>query len=95
VGGLKRLSGDEVIRIFEQAGFTKAAQQGSHVKLRRTTAGGSESLTIPRHRELDLGSLRAIIRPAGRFLPEAWLREHFYDDGSRASPRWRSRGSGG
>ena len=79
MGGLKRLSGDEVIRIFEDAGFVVHGQKGSHVKLRRTIAGTTQILTVPRHREMDTGTLRAIVRQAGRFLPEAWLRERFYD----------------
>ena len=54
------------------------SQKGSHVKLRRISAGEAQILTIPRHREIDGGTLRAIVRQAGRFLPDAWLRERFY-----------------
>lgn len=79
MGGLKRLSGDDVIRIFLSAGFVVHGQKGSHVKLRRIAAGEAQTLTIPRHRELDAGTLRAIVRQAGRFLPEPWLRAHFFD----------------
>jgi len=80
VGGLKRLSGDDVIRILLSAGFIVQSQKGSHVKLRRITALETQALTIPRHRELDTGTLRAIVRQAGRFLPDAWLKTQFYDD---------------
>ncbi|MBK9261196.1 MAG: type II toxin-antitoxin system HicA family toxin [Polyangiaceae bacterium] len=79
MGGLKRLSGDEVIRIFLLAGFVVHGQKGSHVKLRRIAGSETQTLTIPRHRELDTGTLRAIVRQAGRFLPDAWLKEHFFD----------------
>ena len=76
---LKRLSGDEVITIFSRFGFAVHAQRGSHVKLRRTEPAGSmQTLTIPKHRELDTGTLRAIIRQASRFIPEDQLRPHFY-----------------
>ena len=76
---LKRLSGDEVIAIFARLGFAVYSQRGTHVKLRRLVAAGShQTLTIPRHRELDTGTLRAIIRQASRFIPEDQLRPHFY-----------------
>ena len=76
---LRRLSGDEVIAIPSRFGFTTHAQRGSHVKLRREAVGGrKETLTIPRHRELDRGTLRAIFRQAARFIPVEELRPHFY-----------------
>jgi predicted RNA binding protein YcfA (HicA-like mRNA interferase family) len=78
---LKRLSGDNVIAIFAQFGFAVHAQRGSHVKLRRVGSGGTaQTLTIPRHREIDTGTLRAIIRQASRYIPEDELRPHFYTD---------------
>ena len=80
MGGLKRLSGDDVVRILESGGFAVQSQKGSHVKLRRITAGAAQTLTIPRHRELDTGTLRAIVRQAARFFPEEWLRSRFYSE---------------
>ena len=78
---LKRLSGDEVIAVFRQFGFAIHAQRGSHVKLRRIGSDGTaQTLTIPKHRELDTGTLRAIIRQASRFIPEDQLRPDFYTD---------------
>ncbi len=76
---LKRLSGDEVISALARFGFTIHSQRGSHVKLRRVTANGvAQTLTVPRHRELDIGTLTAIFRQASRFVPEEQLREEFY-----------------
>ena len=54
-------------------------QKGSHAKLRRLTASGeSQTLTIPDHRELDTGTLRAIIRQASRYMPVDDLQPRFY-----------------
>ena len=75
---LRRLSGDDVIGILAGFGFAQVAQRGSHVKLRRIAEGGVQSLTVPRHRELDAGTLQAIFRQACRFIPEELLRPHFY-----------------
>ena len=77
---LKRLSGDEVIAILARFGFSIHAQRGSHVKLRRVVPAGAQTLTIPKHREIDAGTLRAIIRQATRFIPEDQLKPHFYTD---------------
>jgi predicted RNA binding protein YcfA (HicA-like mRNA interferase family) len=76
---LRRLSGNEVIRIFASFGFEPVAQRGSHVKLRRVHADGSrQTLTIPAHAELDIGTLKAIYRQALRYIPESELHPHFY-----------------
>ncbi len=45
--GLKDLSSKEVVSIFESFGFTVYSQKGSHIKLRRQTAFGKETLVIP------------------------------------------------
>ena len=78
---LKTLSGPEVVRILQSLGFEQVAQRGSHVKLRRLPADSSkQTLTIPQHKELDKGTLRAIYRQALRFIPESDLKPHFYAD---------------
>ncbi len=77
---LKRLSGDEVIAIFEGFGFEVHSRRGSHVKLRRLVSEAKETLTIAAHSELDAGTLRAIIRQASRFIPMSELRKVFWSD---------------
>jgi predicted RNA binding protein YcfA (HicA-like mRNA interferase family) len=76
---LRRLSGAEVVAIFARFGFRVASQRGSHVKLKRVTADGTQTLTVPAHREIDTGTLRAIVRQAIRFIPEGDLHPHFYE----------------
>ncbi len=78
---LRRLSGPEVIRILADFGFTVHSQRGSHVKLRRFgPTGEKQTLTIPQHRKLDTGTLRAILRQASRYIPVDDLRPYFYAD---------------
>ena len=60
---LPRLSGRECIAVLEQAGFVARRQKGSHVVLRRDDPFAQ--VVVPDHRELDTGTLRAIIRQAG------------------------------
>lgn len=50
---LRTLSGDDLLQIFAQFGFTKISQRGSHVKLCRELAGHRQILTIVLYREVD------------------------------------------
>jgi predicted RNA binding protein YcfA (HicA-like mRNA interferase family) len=76
---LKRLSGDQVVAILKGLGFVKESQRGGHVKLVRAGPEGERQvLTVPLHSELDVGTLRAIVRQAARFVTEAELRARFY-----------------
>ena len=78
---LRRLSGAELVRIFRGFGFVVHSQRGTHIKLRRTRVDGTaETLTIPAHREIKLGTLHAIFAQAARYIPEADLRPHSYMD---------------
>jgi len=78
---LRPLSGDEVIAILLTFGFAIHSQRGSHVKLKRAAKGGIvQTLTIPKHKELDRGTLRAIFRQVARFVPEDQLRDRFYSE---------------
>ncbi|WP_420886072.1 hypothetical protein [Candidatus Brocadia sinica] len=42
------------------------------------SAGDKQTLTIPSHDELDVGTLRAIVRQASRYIPEEQLKPYFY-----------------
>jgi predicted RNA binding protein YcfA (HicA-like mRNA interferase family) len=76
---LKRLSGSDIVRILGLFGFSVVTQRGSHVKLRRIgNAGEKQTITIPLHSEIDIGTVKAIFRQASRYIPEDQLRRHFY-----------------
>jgi predicted RNA binding protein YcfA (HicA-like mRNA interferase family) len=57
------LSGRNCIKALAKAGFYSKRQEGSHVTLRRDEPFCQ--LVVPLHKELDRGTLRAIIRQAG------------------------------
>jgi len=65
---LPRISGRECVRALEKAGFIFKRQQGSHIILRRNDP--FSQIVVPDHKELDRGSLRAIIRQAGLSIDE-------------------------
>jgi predicted RNA binding protein YcfA (HicA-like mRNA interferase family) len=60
---LPRISGRECVKALSKIGYYLKRQEGSHMILRRDDPFGQ--LVVPDHRELDKGTLRAIIREAG------------------------------
>jgi predicted RNA binding protein YcfA (HicA-like mRNA interferase family) len=65
---LPRISGRECIKALEKVGFQFKRQEGSHIILRRTDPFAQ--VVVPDHKELDRGTLRAIIRQAGMGVDE-------------------------
>lgn len=68
MSGLPRISGRECVKALGKAGFVFRRQEGSHIILRRNEPFGQ--LVVPDHKELDRGTLRAIIRQAGISVEE-------------------------
>jgi predicted RNA binding protein YcfA (HicA-like mRNA interferase family) len=65
----KTLSGADLVRIFAIFGFEVESQRGSHIKLRRVLSDGArQTLTVPKHWELDRGTVFGIYRQALRYL---------------------------
>jgi predicted RNA binding protein YcfA (HicA-like mRNA interferase family) len=62
---LRRVSGQEVIRVLERLGFVQVRQRGSRVVLKKQTAKGEIGCVVPLHRELAIGTLRGILKQAG------------------------------
>lgn len=68
--GLPAVSGRDVLRALERAGFEVIRTKGSHQFLRHR-ADPSRQTVVPVHRrDLPLGTLRAILRQAGIGLAE-------------------------
>ena len=68
MSGLPRISGRECIRALQKAGFYIKRQEGSHIILRRDNPFAQT--VVPDHKELDRGTLRAIIRQTGLGVDE-------------------------
>ena len=56
------------MKAFQKAGWQKLGQVGSHVVM--TKPGVRVNLSIPQHRELSVGTLRALIRNSGLTVDE-------------------------
>lgn len=60
---LPQVSGPDVVRALQKVGFTMRRQHGSHMILRRDDPFAQT--VVPNHRQIDRGTLRAILRQVG------------------------------
>jgi predicted RNA binding protein YcfA (HicA-like mRNA interferase family) len=58
------VSGRELVRALEKVGYVTDRQKGSHIVLRHTEPP-FRRVTVPDHKELAKGTLRAILREVG------------------------------
>jgi predicted RNA binding protein YcfA (HicA-like mRNA interferase family) len=64
---LSNISGKEAVKIFEKFGYVIDHQTGSHIILYHESR---PTLSIPNHKELAPGLLRALIRKSGLTVDE-------------------------
>ena len=62
------ISGADCVKALGRIGFEVYRQRGSHIVIVRKSP--PSQTTIPNHKELDRGTLRAIIRQAGLTVEE-------------------------
>lgn len=60
---LPQVSGPDVVRALQKVGFTVRRQHGSHIIMRRDDPFAQT--VVPNHRQIDRGTLRAILRQSG------------------------------
>jgi predicted RNA binding protein YcfA (HicA-like mRNA interferase family) len=65
---LPRISGTQCVRALCRAAFEVRRREGSHVTLRRD--GPFAQVVVPLHKELDRGTLKAILRHANLSVEE-------------------------
>ncbi len=68
MGKLGNISGKQAVKAFEKAGWQKLGQVGSHVVMIKS--GCRANLSVPQHKELSTGTLRALIRNAEMSVDE-------------------------
>jgi len=69
VSRLPLVSGRALVRALEKVGYRLDRQRGSHMILRQTVPP-FRRITVPDHREISKGTLRAIIRQTGLTVEE-------------------------
>jgi len=77
---LRRLNGNEVIKILQSFGFEMRRITGSHHHMRLELDDMTCQTSVPVHgkQALSIGTLKAIYRQVSRCIPEDDLRTHFY-----------------
>jgi len=68
VSKLPVVSGADCVKALSKIGFEVYRQRGSHIVVVRKSP--PRQTTIPNHKELDRGTLRAIIRQTGLTIEE-------------------------
>jgi len=68
MGKLANVSGKEAVKAFQKAGWQPIGQVGSHLVM--VKSGVKANLSIPQHKELSVGTLRAPIGSAGLMVDE-------------------------
>jgi len=62
------ISGQKALNAFKRDGWLYQRRQGSHMIL--TKPGMTVTLSIPDHKELDVGTLRSLIKKSGLTVEE-------------------------
>jgi len=65
---LGNISGRDAVKAFQKAGWQPIGQVGSHLVMIKP--GIRVNLSVPQHKELSVGTLRALIRNAGMTVEE-------------------------
>lgn len=83
---LRRLSGQDVVRILEQLGFHLVRVRGSHHIFRRVIDTGNKEETqtinvlVHGSQALDTGMLKRLYHDLQRYIPEDELHNKFYSE---------------
>ena len=60
----KRYSARQVIKTLERLGFKVVSQRGSHIKLRGLQEGKLQTVIVPNHKQVAVGTFSSILRQA-------------------------------
>ncbi|MGD0871134.1 MAG: type II toxin-antitoxin system HicA family toxin [Bryobacteraceae bacterium] len=63
----RQLSGEDLRKALAILGYEKTRQTGSHVRV-TTHTRGEHHVTVPDHKVLPLGTLKAILRDVARYF---------------------------
>jgi len=66
----KLYSGEKIIKALIRAGFYIVSTKGSHVKLRGIRYGKLQTVIVPKHKEVALGTMKSILKQAAMEIEE-------------------------
>lgn len=62
---LRIISGIECCAILAEYGFVRIRQKGSHIVMQKESGDATITVPVPKHKELQIGTLQSIIRQSG------------------------------
>lgn len=66
----KLYSGKKIIKALQRAGFYVVSIKGSHIKMRGIRVCKLQTVIIPKHKEVAVGTFRSILRQAAMEFKE-------------------------
>ena len=66
----KLYSANDLLKAFQRAGFYKVSQKGSHIKLRGIWRDKFQTVIVPNHKEIALGTFRSILNQASMTIDD-------------------------
>lgn len=60
----RRYSAKEVLKAMRTFGFAKVSQKGSHIKLRGIRDGKLQTVIVPNHKQIAVGTFSSILNQA-------------------------------
>lgn len=64
------VSGKNLVKALNKAGFKFVSQKGSHVKLRKIDSGGKKTVIVPLRPVIRTGTMKSILRQAHMGIEE-------------------------
>ena len=62
------LPGEQLASLLRRYGYETTRQTSSHLRLTSTAKGSEHHITIPRHKELKVGTLNAVLSDVAGYL---------------------------
>ena len=69
----RNISGNELISYLLSIGFRKVRQTGSHVRLVAEINGMTQTITVPLHHPLKIGTLSNIVKDVAEKTGRDWM----------------------
>ena len=60
----KRYSAKEVLKALKKLGFIKISQKGNHIKLRGVREGKLQTVIVPDHKQIAIGTFSSVVNQA-------------------------------
>lgn len=60
----KRYSAKQILKALLGLGFSEVSQKGSHIKLRGIIGGKLQTVIVPNHKAIAVGTISSILRQA-------------------------------